>query len=70
MEGTLAREGASVVGRNSSHNIAVRSFVEGGHLVELHSCGGIFISELTVFFWSNFSGFPSLYVGCTFLGHT
>jgi hypothetical protein len=63
VEGALAREGTSVVGRTSSHQIAVRSVVEGGHPIELHSCGGVFRSELTVCFWSSFSGFASLYVG-------
>jgi hypothetical protein len=65
VEGALAYEGASVVGRTSSHRIAVRSVSEGGHPAELHSCGGVFRSELTVSFWSNFSGFLSLYVGRT-----
>jgi hypothetical protein len=69
VEGALACEGASVVGRTSSHQIAVRSVAEGGHPTELHSYGGVFRSELTVCFWSSFSGFASLYVGCTFLGH-
>jgi hypothetical protein len=70
MEGTLACEGASVVGRTSSHQIAVRSVAEGDHPTELHSRGWVFICELTVFFWSSFSGLESLYVGHTFLGHT
>jgi hypothetical protein len=42
VEGALACEGASVVGRTSSHQIAVRSVAEGGHPAELHSCGGVF----------------------------
>jgi hypothetical protein len=58
------------VGRTSIHKIAVRSVSEGGHLLELHSCGGVFRSELTVCSWSSFSGFESLYVGQTFLGRT
>jgi hypothetical protein len=70
VEGALACEGASVVGRNSSHQIAVRSVAEGGHPTELHSCGGVSRSELTVCLWSSFSGFERLYVGCTFLGCT
>jgi hypothetical protein len=57
-------------GRISSHQIAVRSVAEGGHPTKLHSCGGVFRSELTVSFWSSFSGFASLYVGRTFLGRT
>jgi hypothetical protein len=58
-------EGASVVERTSSHQIAVRSVAKGGHLAELHSCGGVSRSELTVSFWSSFSGLESLYVGRT-----
>jgi len=70
VEGALACEGASVVGRNSSPHIAVRSVVEGGHSTEIHSRGGVSRSELTVCSWSSFSGFASLYVGHTFLGLT
>jgi hypothetical protein len=70
VEGALVEEGASVVGRTSTHQIAVRLVAEGGHLAELHSCGGVSRSELTVCFWSSFSGFESLYVGRTFLEHT
>jgi hypothetical protein len=70
MEGTLVREGTSVVGRSSSHQIIVRSILEGGHLPELHSCGGVSIFELIVCSWSSFSGFERLYVGHTFLGRT
>jgi hypothetical protein len=70
MEGALALEGASIVGRTSAHQIAVRSVTEGGHPTELHSCGRVFYSELTVCFWSSFSGFESLYGGRTFLGRT
>jgi hypothetical protein len=65
VEGALACEGTSVVGRTSSHQIAVRSVAEGGHPTKLHSCGGVSRFELTVCFWSSFSGFSSLYVGCT-----
>ena len=68
MEGALVREGASVVGRTSSHQIAVRSVAEGGHPAELHSCGGVFRSELTVGSWSRFSGSGSLHEGRTILG--
>jgi hypothetical protein len=60
-------EGALVVGRTSSHQIAVRSVAEGGHPTELHSCGGVSRSKLTVCFWSSFSGFESLYVGHTWI---
>ena len=70
MEGALIEEGASVVGRTSTHQIAVGSVAEGGHSTELHSCGGVFRFELTVCFWSNFNGFANLYVGRTFLGRT
>jgi hypothetical protein len=63
MEGALVEEGASVVGRTSTHHIAMRSVAKGGHPVELHSCGGVFYSELTVCFWRSFSGFESLYGG-------
>jgi hypothetical protein len=45
----------------------VISVAEGGHPTKIHSCGGVFRSELTVRFWSSFSGFASLYVGHTFL---
>ena len=62
MEGTLARLDASVVG-TSSHQIAVRSVAEGGHPTKLHSCGGVFRSELTVGSWSRFSGSGSLHEG-------
>jgi hypothetical protein len=65
VEGALVEEGASVVGRTSTHQIAVRSVAEGGHPTKLHSCGGVFYSELTVCFWSSFSGFESLYGGRT-----
>jgi hypothetical protein len=65
VKGPLAYEGASVMGRNSSHKIAVRSVLEGVHIAEIHSYGGVSISELTVCSWSSFSGFESLYVGCT-----
>jgi hypothetical protein len=64
------RDGASVVGRTSNHQIVVRSVLEGGHLAELHSCGGVSRSELTICSWSSFSGFENLYVGRTFLGCT
>ena len=70
MEGAFTCEGASVVGRTSSHQIAVRSVAERGHPAELHSCGGVSRSELTVSFWGSFSGFESLYVGHIFLGRT
>jgi hypothetical protein len=70
MEGALVEEGASVVGRTYTHHIVVRSVVEGGHPVELHSCGGFFYYRLTACFWSSFSGFESLYEGCIFLGCT
>jgi hypothetical protein len=70
VEGALAYEGTSIVGRTSSHQIAVRSVSEGGHLAELHSRGWVSRSELIVCSWSSFSGFESLYVGRTFLGST
>jgi hypothetical protein len=63
VEGALALEGASVVGRTSTHQIAVRSVAEGGHPTELHSCGGVSYFELTVCFWSSFNGFERLYGG-------
>jgi hypothetical protein len=56
--------------RTSIHQITVRSVAKRGHLAELHSCGGVSISELTVCSWSSFSGFSNLYVGRTFLGRT
>jgi hypothetical protein len=65
MEGTLAYEGTSVVGRTSSHQIAVILVSEGGYLAELHSRGGVPISDLTVCGWSSFNGFERLYVGHT-----
>jgi hypothetical protein len=68
--GRTCQIGRISCGRTSSHQIAVRSVAEGGHPAELHSCGGVFRSELTVCFWSSFSGFASLYVGRTFLGRT
>jgi len=70
VEGALVEEGASVVGRTSTHQIVVTSVAEGGHPAELHSCGGVFYFELIVCFWSSFSGFESLYVGPPFLGCT
>ena len=70
MEGALVEEGASVVGRTSTHQIAVRSVAEGAHTTKLHSCGGVFLFELTVCIWSSYGGFESIYGGCTFLGHT
>jgi hypothetical protein len=48
VEGTLVEEGASVVGRSYTCQIAVGSVAEGGHTSELHSCGGVFYSDLTV----------------------
>jgi hypothetical protein len=63
VEGALVEEGASVVGRSYTHQIAVGSVAEGGHTTELHSCGGVFHSELTVCIWSSFSGFESIYGG-------
>jgi hypothetical protein len=68
--GRIARLRCISCGRTSSHQIAVRSVVEGGHPTELHSYGGVFRSGLTVCFWSSFSGFSILYVGRTFLGCT
>jgi len=65
--GRIARLGRISCGRTSSHHIAVRSVAEGGHPAKLHSCVGVFRSELTVSFWSSFSSFVSLYVGRTFL---
>jgi hypothetical protein len=70
VEGALVEEGASVVGRTFTHQIAVGSVAEGGHTTELHSCGGVFYSELTACIWSSFSGFESIYGGRTFLGRT
>jgi hypothetical protein len=37
VEGALVEESASIVGRNSTHQIAVRSVAERGHPTELHS---------------------------------
>jgi hypothetical protein len=65
VEGALVEEGASVVGRTSTHHIAVRSVAEGGHLAELHSYGGVFYYELRVCIWSSFNGFESIYGGRT-----
>jgi hypothetical protein len=70
VEGTLVEEGASVVGRTFTRQIAVGSVAEGGHTTELHSCGGVFHSELTVSIWSSYGGFESIYGGRTFLGRT
>ena len=67
-EGHISCGGWFIPGRISSHQIAVSSVVEGGHLLELHSCGGVFKSELTVGSWSRFSGSGSLHEGCTILG--
>jgi hypothetical protein len=46
----------------------VRSVSEGGHLLELHSCGGVFRSELIVGSLSRFNGSGSLLEGRTILG--
>jgi hypothetical protein len=70
VEGALVEEGASVVGRSFTCQIAVGSVVEGGHTTELHSCGGVFHSELTTCIWSSYGGFGSIYEGCTMLGRT
>jgi hypothetical protein len=70
VEGALVEEGASVVGRSFTHQIAVGSVAEGGHTSELHSCGGVFHSKLTACTWSSYGGFESIYGGCTFLGRT
>jgi hypothetical protein len=55
-------------GRISSHQNSVRSVGEGGHLLELHSCGGVFSSGITDDFWSSFSGSGSLHEGRTIQG--
>jgi hypothetical protein len=68
--GRIARLGCISCRRTSSHQIVVKSISEGGHSIELHSYGGVSISELIVCSWSRFSGFSSLYEGRTFLGHT
>jgi hypothetical protein len=65
MEGALVEEGASVVGRYYTCQIAVGSVVEGGHTSKLHSCGGVFHSKLTACIWSSFGGFESIYGGRT-----
>jgi hypothetical protein len=67
-EGHISLVGWFIPGRISSHQIAVRSVAEGSHLLELHSCGGVFRSELTVGSWSRFSGSGSLHEGRTILG--
>jgi hypothetical protein len=59
VEGALAKEGASIVGRTSTHQIAVGSVAEGGHSTELHSCGGVFYSEFTACIWSKFVNFQT-----------
>jgi hypothetical protein len=48
----------------------VRSVAEESHSAELHYCGGVSRSELTVCSWSRFSGFDSLYVGLTIMGRS
>jgi hypothetical protein len=63
--GHVARLGRISCRRTSSHQIAVRSVAEEGHSTELHSCGGVSRSELTVCSWSRFNGFDSLCVGRT-----
>ena len=68
--GRIARLGRISCWETSSHQIAVRSVAEEIHSAELHYCGGVSRSVLTVCSWSRFSGFDSLYVGCTILGCT
>jgi hypothetical protein len=70
VEGALVEEGTSVVGRSYTCQIAVGSVAEGGHTSELHSCGGVFHSELTACIWSSYGGFGSIYEGRTMLGRT
>jgi hypothetical protein len=68
--GTLVEEGALVVWRSFTRQIAVGSVAEGGHTAELYSRGGVFHFELTACIWSSYGGFGSIYVGCTMLGRT
>jgi hypothetical protein len=51
------------VGRSFTCQIAVESVAEGGHTLELHSCGGVFHSELAACIWSSYGGFESIYGG-------
>ena len=67
-EGRISLVGWFILGRISSHQIAVRSVAEWGHLLELHSYGGVFRSDITVGSWSRFSGSGSLHEGRTILG--
>ena len=67
-EGRISLAGWFIPGRISSHQIAVRSVAEGGHLLALHSCGGVFRSDITVGSWSRFSVSGSLHEGRTILG--
>ena len=66
--GRIARLGRISSWETSSHQIAVRSVAEDNHLAELHYCGGVSRSELTVGSWSRFSGSGSLHEGRTILG--
>ena len=70
MEGALVEEGASVVGRTFTRQIAVGSVAEGGHTAELHSYRGVFHSELTVSISFIFSGLGNISERHTILGHT
>ena len=67
-EGHISCGGWFIPGGISSHQIAVRSVAEWGHLLELHSCGGVLRSDITVGSWSRFSGSDSLHEGRTILG--
>jgi hypothetical protein len=58
VEGALVEEGASVVGRSFTRQIA-----EGGYTSELHSCGGVFHSKLTACICSSYGGLESIYGG-------
>ena len=66
-EGRISLAGWFIHGRISSNQIAVRSVAEWGHLLELHSCGGVFRSDITVGSWSRFNGSGSLHEGRTIL---
>jgi len=67
-EGRISLAGWFIPSRISSHQIVVRSVAEWGHLLELHSYGGVFRIDITVGSWSEFFGSGSLHEGRTILG--
>jgi len=66
--GRMVLAGYFLPGSISSHQISVRSVAEWGHQQELHSCGGVFHSGITVDFWSIYSGSGSFHEGRTIQG--